>query len=250
MRPRSHIFQRGVVMLVALLLVGSLRAAEAPALRVKLLSASAEYESDKSLAGLQKLLEDKYRIVCSRSFGRDKGNELPGLEDLEGTDLVIVFTRRVNLPPAQLAALKKYLAAGRPMIGVRTASHAFENYKEFDREVWGGSYKGHFTNSEAKIYPAPGRADHPVLAGVGSFTSRKLYKNPALLDEVTVLLEGETATVREPVAWVRNNHGGRVFYTSLGVQSDFEDENFRRLLVNAVFWVTDRSAAQYQKSKP
>ncbi|MES2694805.1 MAG: hypothetical protein V4773_15135 [Verrucomicrobiota bacterium] len=35
-------------------------------------------------------------------------------------------------------------------------------------------------------------------------------------------------------------NGGRVFYTSLGVPEDFKDENFRRLLLNAINWTARR----------
>ena len=39
-----------------------------------------------------------------------------------------------------------------------------------------------------------------------------------------------------PVAWTRSYKGGRIFYTSLGAQADFENESFLRLVENAVFW--------------
>jgi type 1 glutamine amidotransferase len=222
-------------------------AADAPPLKICLLSASAEYESDKSLAEFQNHLESRYQIVCTRVFGKDKGDNLPGLEALDTSDLMIVFTRRVTLSPAQLERLRKYLSAGRPVLGLRTASHAFQNYLEFDREILGGGYQGHYTNSQAEIKLSPGRSGHPVLAGVTPFTSRKLYKNPTLADDVVVLLEGATATYREPVAWVRQHHGGRVFYTSLGTREDFSEGSFRRLLVNAVFWTTQRDEAALRR---
>jgi type 1 glutamine amidotransferase len=216
------------------------KAAEAPPLKICLLSASAEYESDKSLAEFQKYLEAHYQVSCQRAFGKDKGDGLPGLEALDTADLMIVYTRRVKLPADQLERIKKYIASGRPIIGLRTASHAFDNYMEFDREVLGGGYKGHYTNSVAEVQIAPGQAGHPVLAGVTPFTSRKLYKNPSLADNDTVLLTGTIPAHREPVAWVRQHNGGRVFYASLGVQQDFEHESFRRLLLNAIFWCTQR----------
>ena len=81
---------------------------------------------------------------------------------------------------------------------------------------------------------------HPILAGVTPFTSRKLYKNPTHADNNTILLEGTIPDHKEPLAWVREHNGGRVFYTSLGVQEDFQQESFRRLLVNAIFWTTRR----------
>lgn len=217
--------------------------AEAPPLRICLLSASAEYESDKSLAGFQAYLEARYAVTCQRAFGKDKAVGLPGLEALDTADLMIVFTRRITLPPAQLERVQKYIARGRPIIGLRTASHAFQNYLEFDRAVLGGGYVGHHTNAEAGVQLAAGRSQHPVLAGVSPFPTRKLYKNPTLADDVVVLLDGVTASDREPVAWVREQPGGRVFYTSLGTPEDFTQDSFRRLLVNAIFWTTQRDEA-------
>jgi type 1 glutamine amidotransferase len=217
--------------------------ADTPPLRICLLSASNEYESDKSLADFQSYLENRYRVTCQRAFGKDKGDSLPGLEALDTADLMIVFTRRIKLPVDQLERIKKYVASGRPIIGLRTASHAFENYMEFDREVLGGGYKGHYTNALAEVQIAPGQTGHPVLAGVKPFISRKLYKNPSLADNDTVLLKGSIPGHTEPVAWVRRHGHSRVFYTSLGVQEDFTRESFRQLLVNAVFWTSGRDEA-------
>ena len=237
-KPCRRLAKLAVLLLFAA--SSALQGADVPPLRICLLSASAEYDSDKSLAGFQKYLESNYQIVCQRTFGKDKGDTLPGLEALNTADLMIVFTRRVTLPPSQLDTLKQYLSAGRPVIGLRTASHAFQNYLEFDHDILGGGYKGHYTNAEAAVTLSPGRAAHPVLAGVSAFTTRKLYKNPTLADDVVVVLEAATGTHREPVAWVRERNGARVFYTSLGTPEDFAKESFRRLLVNAIFWTTRR----------
>jgi type 1 glutamine amidotransferase len=219
------------------------RAADVPPLRICMLSASAEYDSEKSLAEFQSFLETHYRVVCERAFGKDKGDGLPGLEALNSADLMIVFTRRVELPPAQLALVKKYIGAGHPIIGLRTASHAFKDYMEFDHDILGGGYKGHYSNAVSQVFLAPSRAAHPILAGVTPFNSRKPYKNPALADDDVVLLEATIPGHVEPVAWAREHAGGRVFYTSLGVQEDFKQESFRRLLVNAIFRTTKRDEA-------
>ena len=224
-------------------------AADAPVLKICLLSAAAEYESDKSLGEFQSHLESHYRVTCQRSFGKDKGEGLPNLEALDSADLMIVFMRRVTLPAEQLDRVQKYLASGRSVIGIRTASHAFQNYPEFDGDILGGSYKGHYNNDPVAVRLSIGRASHPVLAGVTNITSRKLYKNPTLADDVVVLLEGTTATDREPVAWVRESKGARVFYTSLGTQEDFTQDGFRQLLVNALFWTTHRDESEMRRSK-
>lgn len=227
-------------------------AAEAAPLKICLLSAAAEYESDKSLGEFQSHLESHYRIICERSFGKDKGEGLPNLEALDSADLMIVFMRRVTLPAGQLVRVQRYLASGRPVIGIRTASHAFQNYPEFDGDILGGSYKGHYNNDPVAVRLSAGRALHPVLARVTNLTSRKLYKNPALADDVVVLLEGTTAMDREPVAWVRERKGARVFYTSLGTREDFAQDDFRHLLVNAIFWTTrrDETGLRHSTSTP
>lgn len=201
------------------------------------------------MAGFQSYLESHYQVVCHRAFGKDKGDSLPGLEALEKSDVMVVFTRRITLPPGQLALVRKHLAEGGAVIGIRTASHGFQNYPEFDKEVLGGDYKGHHGDDAAVVQIAPGRTEHPLLVGVKPFPTRKLYKNATIADDATVLLDASTPTYREPVAWVREYKGSRVFYTSLGVPEDFAQESFRRLLANAIFWTTHREETASRRDR-
>src|SRR5438309_283108 len=97
-------------------------------LRICLVSASAEYKSDESLIELQKFIEGRFNADCTRVFGTDKGKGIPGLEGINSFDVMVLFTRRIVLPEDQLTAVKKYIAAGKPIVGIRTASHAFENF--------------------------------------------------------------------------------------------------------------------------
>ena len=53
----------------------------------------------------------------------DKGNGIPGLEGIDSFDVMVLFTRRIVLPENQLTAVKKYITAGKPIVGIRTASH-------------------------------------------------------------------------------------------------------------------------------
>src|SRR5262249_2144541 len=75
--------------------------------RVCLVSGSLEYESDKSLAAFQKYLEEKYPVKCSRAF-RKTDDDLPGLENLETCDVMLLFTRRLTVTGEQLERIKKY----------------------------------------------------------------------------------------------------------------------------------------------
>jgi putative membrane-bound dehydrogenase-like protein len=214
-------------------------------LNVCLVSGSLEYESDASLSGFQKYLEEHYPVQCTRAF-RKSDDDLPGLDNLDTCDVIVLFTRRLTISGEQLEKVKKYCKSGKPIVGVRTASHAFQNWLELDKEVLGGNYKGHYGASPAVEVQIVAQArNHPILSGVKPFQSAgSLYQNPNLADDVEVLLTGSIPGHTEPVAWTRSHNGGRVFYTSLGHQKDFADENFRRLLVNALFWTAKRDTAK------
>jgi type 1 glutamine amidotransferase len=75
---------------------------------------------------------------------------------------------------------------------------------------------------------------------VRPFSSGKLYKTGELAPTATALQIGTNDKGRQVVTLVNEYRGGRVFYTSLGIREDFRDENFRRLLVNAIHWATRR----------
>ncbi len=210
---------------------------KSPPLHVCLVSGSVEYDSDTSLTVLQKTLEKNYGVKCSRAF-RKTDNDLPGLDNLKNCDVLVLFTRHLTIDGEQLELVKKYCLAGKPLVGIRTASHAFQNWLDLDKEVLGGNYKMH--------YPAGPVTDvkftdlgmsHPILAGVKPFKSQaSLYRNTGLAKDAQVLLTGTIPGHTEPIAWTRTYKGGRIFYTSLGHQTDFEEQNFVRMIANATFW--------------
>jgi putative heme-binding domain-containing protein len=210
-------------------------------LNVCLISGAVEYDSDKSLAALQEYLEKNYNIRCTRAF-RKADDDLPGLENLENCDVILLFARRLTIKGEQLERIKKYCTSGKPIVAVRTASHAFQNWLALDKEVFGGDYQNHYSDKlKTKVKIAEKAKDHPILAGFKPFESAgSLYKNPHVAKDVEVLLIGDNGEHTEPIAWTRTHKGGRIFYTSLGHQKDFEDENFKRMLVNALFWTTKR----------
>jgi putative heme-binding domain-containing protein len=218
---------------------------DAGPLKVCLVSGSLEYHSDASLAAFQTYLEKNYNVRCTRAF-RKTDADLPGLENLKTCDVMVLFTRRLTIKGKQLDAVKQYCRSGKPIVGVRTASHAFQNWLALDKEVFGGNYKGHYGEGPAVRVRIAARAkNHPILAKVKPFTSAgSLYKNTGLAKDVALLLTGSIPGHTEPVAWTRIHKGGRVFYMSLGHPKDFHDENFRRLLTNALFWTARRAPAE------
>jgi type 1 glutamine amidotransferase len=211
------------------------------ALEVCLVSGSLEYRSDETLAVFQGYLEKSFRVRCTRAFMKNE-EDLPGLENLDHCDCMLLFTRRLTLPADQLERVKRYCSAGKPIVGLRTASHAFQNWLALDKEVWGGDYRGHYGNREKPaIKVRPEAKNHPILDGFNEYVSAgSLYRNPQLAPDTTVLLTGTIPGHTEPVAWTRVHRGGRVFYTSLGHPEDFKQAGFLRLLVNALFWTAKR----------
>jgi type 1 glutamine amidotransferase len=217
---------------------------ETPA-TIVLISGEYEYDSARTLPAFRSYLSTNYpfRCVC---LERTRGEDIPGLDALDKADLAVVFIRRMTLPEEQLGRIRKYVASGRPLIGLRTASHAFENWRDWDRDVLGGNYQNHYANDlVATIRVRPEAVDHPILKGVeGEFVAGgSLYRNAPLPTGSLALLTGSVnGHPPEPVAWTHSVGTARVFYTSLGHPKDFENPSFRRLLVNAIFWALDRPA--------
>jgi putative membrane-bound dehydrogenase-like protein len=212
-------------------------------LKVCLVSGSLEYKSDESLSAFQKYLEENYHVHCSRAF-RKADDDLPGLENLEACDVMLLFTRRLTISGAQLERVQKYCRAGKPIVALRTASHGFQNWLALDKEILGGNYKNHYgAGLSVQVEIVKPARNHPILASVQPFTSPgSLYRNSGLSKDAAVLLTGSIPGHTEPIAWTRMHKGGRIFYTSLGHPEDFKAENFKRLLVNALFWTANRQA--------
>jgi type 1 glutamine amidotransferase len=213
---------------------------------IVLISGEYEYQSRDTLPAFKKYLEAHYPVECVYLERPVQTNlqTIPMLEVLKKADLAILYIRRMTLPEAELNQFKAYVDAGKPLIGLRTASHAFENWKAWDHDVLGGNYHNHSSKklvATAEIIPAA--SGHPILKGVARkfATGGSLYRNQPLPEGSVPLMmgsiEGEPA---EPVAWTHAYKNGRIFYTSLGHIQDFENESFKRLLVNAIYWGLDR----------
>lgn len=211
-----------------------------------------EYKTERSLPAFAESELPDYRYTYVLADDKDKNN-FPGLEALDTADVVVVSVRRRTPPAEQLARIRKYVEAGKPLIGIRTASHAFSlrdtpppeghaAWLEFDKEVLGGNYQGHHGESATThVTIAPTGKDHAILKSFPSDEQQfktSLYKNSPLSDGTTVLLRGKIDGVDqdEPVAWTHEHNGRRVFYTSLGGPEDFQNAGLRTLLKNAIAW--------------
>lgn len=190
---------------------------------------------------------------------KDK-NQFPGMaEAVKSADLVLVSVRRRTPPKEELDALKAHVAAGKPIVGIRTASHAWSLRKDadvaaieklglstwdkFDADVLGGNYTGHHGAGAKTVLTFANDAEmNPIMRGVAlaDFPGNgSLYKVSPIASSATPLLVGTVPNQGpEPVAWTNlsGKKKTRVFYTSLGHEQDFENPAFRKLLQNGVLW--------------
>lgn len=218
------------------------------------------YETQRTLPAFSaRYLGRDFRVSLVFASDTDR-NDFPGVEVVADADVLLVSARRRVLPTASMRLIKDYVAAGKPVVGIRTASHAFslrqdppegfDDWPEFDARVFGGNYKGHHANDlKSNVYVAPSAANHALMAGSSIDTFAQvgsLYKPSPLAEGTRLLLTGVADGVEpEPVAWTfKRVDGGRSFYTSLGHPGDFENPEFIRLLVNALHWAADRKVPE------
>lgn len=251
---------------------------------IVLISGDEEYRSEEALPMLAKILSQRHGFRCTVlfSFGPDgapyidPNNQqgLRGIDALRTANLMIIATRFRTPDPEQAAWITAYLNAGRPVIGLRTATHAFRGrgtfggtlaYDDFGRRILGEQWVSHHGRHKVegtRGVTEPGAENHPILRGVNDvFAPSDVYGVVHLTEDDEILLRGgitesldpdsplvddERNDPMHPLAWLhtwRSPNGdaeGRSFCTTAGAAVDFLNEDLRRLVVNAALYLTDR----------
>ena len=200
----------------------------------------------------RELVWQGYEISFVTASQKTDDYDFKNWEVIPNADLLVISTRRRATPKPMMDAIRAHIAAGKPVVGIRTASHAFDpkdvkipddrTWRRFDSEVLGVSYQNHYGGeSETIVQRVAAVATNTILNNVrAEFRSRaSLYRSRNPADSVTPLLNGRTEDGKsevEPVAWTNTRENRRVFYTSLGSPEDFADPDFRRLLINGMVW--------------
>ncbi len=222
---------------------------------VVLIAADEEYRSEETLPQLARILAKRHGFNCIVLFGIDPKdgticpnvtNNIPGLENLKKADLLIMLVRWRDLPDDQIKQIVDYAENGKPIIGMRTATHPFAlksgpylkyswnskvpDYEGgFGRQVFGETWIAHHGEhgkEGTRGIIAAGQEAHPILRGVapGSiFGSTDVYEVrlplpddslPLVLGEVTETLESDSKPVTGPknspmmpVAWTKTYRG-------------------------------------------
>jgi len=211
------------------------------------LCAEREYLTHRSLPGFAAhYLGHDFRVSFVWDDVNDRNN-LPGIDVVADADILLVSVRRRTLPSRQLKYVRDFVASGKPVVGIRTASHAFclrgkepaeglDNWSEFDSQVFGGHYTNHHGEGpQVGITPARGATAKEFLQDVAVdklVGNGSLYKVSPLADSTTPLLIGSIPGAEaEPIAWLnRRADGGTSLYTSLGHIDDFQQPQFLEFL--------------------
>ncbi len=102
---------------------------------IVLVSGDEEYRSEEALPMLARILSTHHGFKCTVLFAVDPQSgeidpefqtNIPGLEQLETADLMVLFTRFRELPDEQMKYIDAYTKAGKPVVAMRTATHAFQ----------------------------------------------------------------------------------------------------------------------------
>lgn len=210
------------------------------------------YEAHKTIPIFAELIEKEhgYKTTVLLGTGGHGDYKYPGTDALSDADLLVVFARRIALPHNQMKAIKDYVNKGKPVVGIRTAHHAFavsnkieeghEHWPEFTSDILGCENKGYGpVDAGYNVSIIPGAENHPILKNIqlSKWHSNGSIYHVSLLDKnATVLLQGEIEGKTEPVAWTRIAGKNKVFYTSLGYPDDFKTVQFRTLLINGIGW--------------
>jgi hypothetical protein len=251
------------------------------------LSGDEEYRSEEGLPMLAKLLAVRHGFKCTVLFAIDPADHtisptvvtnIPGMEALDSADLCVMKLRWRELPDEQMKHFVNYVNAGKPIVALRTSTHAFayKNNKQspyvkwdwqdkdwpggFGQQVLGETWVSHHgkhgqESTHAVLNEAC--AKDPILRGVKDiWCPTDVYTVIHLPQDATVLLRGQVLsgmkptdapvegaknTPMMPLAWTRNYTGesgktSRIFATTMGAAVDLQNEDLRRLVVNACYW--------------
>ena len=258
------------------------------------------YRSEEGMSMFAKILSQHHGYKCTVLFAMDpitgfinanKANNIPGLEALKSADLMVVFARFRELPDADMKHIVDYVNAGKPVLGIRNATHAFRYpanstspYKswDFQSKAWPGGFGqqilgdtwiahyGQFQKEATLATVVSSQRNNLVLRGVADtiFCHTDVNSVERLTPKDLVLMQGQVLSglnpkdppvtdkrkdVRMPFAWFKtytapSGKEGRSFSTTAGASLDWQSEDLRRLMVNAIYSLTGHEKDIPEKS--
>ena len=220
--------------------------------KIVLISGDEEYRSEETLPQLARILSAHHGFQCTVLFAinpkdgtidPDQLDNIPGLEVLDSADLLVILTRFRDLPDDQMKHIVDYINSGKPIVGLRTATHAFQlkgspTYARYSwnspdggfgrmvlGETWVKHHGQHGKQSTRGVLN-PKQTTHPILSGIHNgelWSTTDVYEvRLPLPGDSNVLVFGEALAGMEqnsppaagavndpmmPIAWVKTYTG-------------------------------------------
>jgi hypothetical protein len=235
---------------------------------IVLIAGTHHYTPQESLTDFAKKLDlqgFKTTLIKTNWDPEKDSRGLPGMETLKEADLAVLFLRFLKINDTQLKPLMNYVEAGKPIVAMRTTSHAFhypEGHKhhklnnDFGLKVMGTQFFLHMKGTADNSVVAK---EHPILAGsLQKFKSYGTLYRVEIPKEAQIMTMGYTKTTPKvhknmfgehhikneefaPTLWTwTNKFGGKTVGTTFGHKKDFEDENISTIFMNSVKWALQK----------
>jgi hypothetical protein len=224
--------------------------------QIVFLSGDEEYRSEEGLPQMAKILAERHGFKCTVMFAINPASgvidpnyqkNLPGAEALDSADVIVMLLRFRQWPDEQMKHFVDAYLAGKPIIALRTSTHAF-NYdggskspyakfswngtawpggfgKQVLGETWVAHHGAHKKEATRGVIE-PSAKDDPILRGVSDiFCTTDVYTaNPP--GDAKILVRGEVLSgmnpadppvtgpknnPMQPIAWTRQyrNEAGK-----------------------------------------
>lgn len=217
---------------------------------IVLVAGDDEYRSEESMPMLAKILASRYGFKTTVLFPIEPETgdivpnhqkNIPGLEHLESADLMIMLIRFRELPDDQSKHIENFLKDGKPIIGLRTSTHAFAYQKNktspfakwdwtsqiegwergFGQRIFGETWVNHHgihgkEGTRALLDGVNQLNNHPILTGISDiWVPSDVYGIRNLPSDADVLIYGQsTAGMNDqaeliwqksvmPIAWTK-----------------------------------------------
>lgn len=254
--------------------------------QILLIAGDEEYRSEESMPMLAKILSERHGFNTQVIFSWDSKENIINPNDQRGmlhfnlldkADLVIIGTRFRTPSQEQAMYMTKYLEQGKPLVGIRTATHAFRGHGQFDKDIpykkfglkilgeeWVAHHGRHKRQGTRAVIEEE-QQEHPILNSVKDiFGPTDVYSVKNLSKQDTILLRGAVTKSLEPdseilkskknepmmpIAWLhpyKTSQGqpGVSFCTTMGASVDFVSQDLRRLIINACYHLLELKVPQ------
>lgn len=251
---------------------------------VVLISGDEEYRSEETMPMLGKMLAEKHGFKCTVLFAIDpatgeinpkESTNIPNVAAVDSADFLILGLRFREYADEDMKHIVDYVETGKPLLGMRTSTHAFNYTKKKDSpyaswswganggfgkkvlgETWVNHWGQHGSQSTRGIIEEANKS-HPLLTGVEDLWGpTDVYEVKQLPDDAKVLFRGAVLEGMKPedkpvagkknepmmpIGWVRERKTEKgatqkVICTTMGASTDFAAPGLGRFVTNCVYW--------------